>query len=231
MEDSSEYDHHHHYHSDEKRFGEEIRDRALSTGKRLRESVVVIEEQRRGGNGTESGTGWHIGDGYFVTNGHVVRGLEGIQLRTLDDRTVAATVVDSSMQPDVAVLETDATSVPAVSVGDESTVEPEQPVLQVGHPALVGHWVISLGRFVEAGPIGVLTDVPSKQGNSGSPLATLEGDVIGLTTGGISRDRSQGGSDDPEPDDDTVHEDLTGYTYSHHAPVSTVESKFGEWTS
>lgn len=229
--DGSEYDHHHHYHSDERRFTDEVRDRALSTGKRLRESVAVLEGHRQGGNGTGSGTGWHIGDGYFVTNGHVVRQLDGIELHTLDDRTVTATVVDSSMHPDIAVLETDAPSVPAVSTGDESTVEPEQPVLHVGHPSLVGNWVISIGRFVETSPIGVLTDVPSKRGFSGAPLTTLEGDVIGLTTGGIPRDRSGSESDDPEPDEDTVHEDLTGYTYSHHVPVSTVESKFEEWTS
>lgn len=229
--DSSEYDHHHHYHSGEKRFADAVRDQALSTGKRLRESVVVLEGQRQGGRGTGGGTGWHIGDGYFVTNGHVVRQLDGIELHTLDDSTVTATVVDSSMQPDIAVLETDAPSVPAVSIGDESSIEPEQPVLHVGHPSLVGNWVISIGRFIETSPMGVLTDVPSKRGYSGAPLATLEGKVIGLTTGGIPRDRSGGRSDDPEPDEDTVHEDLTGYTYSHHVPISTVESRFEEWTS
>ncbi|MDS0475032.1 trypsin-like peptidase domain-containing protein [Natrinema sp. 1APR25-10V2] len=229
-ENESSDEHHHHYHSGESRFTDEERSRALTTGKRLRESVAVLSGQRRGGNGTAGGTAWHIGDGYFVTNGHVVRHLDGIELHTLDDRTVAADVVESAMDPDVAVLETDAPSVPAVTTGDESTLESEQLVLHVGHPSLVGEWVISMGRFVENSPFGVLTDVPSKRGYSGAPLATLEGDVVGLTTGSIPRDRSGSPSDDPEPDGDTVHENLSGHTYAHHVPISTVESRLDEWT-
>lgn len=229
-EGDTEYEHHHHYHAGEERFTDDERERALSTGKRLRESVVVLSGGRQGGRGTGGGTGWHIGDGYFVTNGHVVRQLDGIELHTLDDRTVSAELVDSSMDPDVAVLRTDATSVPAVSVGDESIVEPDRPVLHVGHPSLIGEWVISMGRFEEATRLGLLTDVPAKRGYSGAPLTTLEGDVIGLTTGGVPRDRFDGDPRDPEPDDDTVHEDLSGYTYSHHVPISTVESGFDEWT-
>ncbi|WP_408958044.1 trypsin-like peptidase domain-containing protein [Natrinema sp. 74] len=223
-------EHHHHYHSAESRFTDEERSRALTTGKRVRESVAVLSGQRRGGNGTGGGTAWHIGDGYFVTNGHVVRQVTDIDLHTLDDRTVAADVVENSMDPDVAVLRTDAPSVPAVTTGDESSLESEQPVLHVGHPALVGEWVISMGRFVENGPFGVLTDVPSKRGYSGSPLATLEGDVVGLTTGAVPRDRTGSPSDDPEPDGDTVHEELSGYTYAHHVPISTVEDRLDEWT-
>lgn len=215
------------YSPEDSQFTDEERERALSTGTRLRESVSVV---RGGGDrgGSTGGTAWHIGDGYFVTNGHVADPMNHIELYTLDGQTHTAELIDSSLDPDVAVLETDATSVPSVSVGDESALEAEQPVLHVGHPIFVGNWVISLGRFVRSDHFGVMTNVPSKQGYSGAPLATLEGDIVGLTTGAVPRNTDD--SNDPEPDEDVVREDLTGHTYAHHVPVSVVDSRFDEWT-
>lgn len=67
--------------------------------------------------------------------------------------------------------------------------------MQVEHPYSVGNWVVSLGRYIKNSfDDTVLTPVPAASGNSGDPLVNLDGDVVGITSGGIAADGGSVGS-------------------------------------
>ena len=132
------------------------------------------------------------------------------------------------MAPDIALLKTDMTGLPVLSPGSTSALETGDPMVIVRHPARVGEWVISLGTFQEYRKHidWLLTDAPTNQGNSGSPLVTLEGMVVGCvsgtTTGGsrpteISRS-TEVFEEFPEPDE------LVTAT-----SIETVQSSVDDW--
>lgn len=221
-------------------FEDDVIERARSTGETLEASVVYLRKELE--NGTSTGTGWFIDERTIVTNGHVVT-KEMYGEETYDRMTAFTSEGESfAVEPvahkhgtvddyhvDMAVLRSDETGTP-VTVGDERTLEAEQRLVQNGHPADVGNWVTSLGRFrrIEP-PWGVTSTVPTRSGNSGSPVATLDGEVVGLTSSTFTL-----GSDDsrpgeaPEPADDTVYtsegydEAVTEVTA--HTPISTVRT-------
>jgi len=162
-------------------FGEDVRDRASSVGVTARESVVVLTSGRSGG------TGWVVGDGEIVTNAHVVQGSQQQSVETFDGRTGTAELVGThdSLDPDVALLETDL-SVPPLPLGSVDSLSRGDPLVTVGHPGMVGDWVISLGRHLDHDEVidWLLSTVPTQRGNSGGPLLTLSGDVVGVVSGG-----------------------------------------------
>ena len=205
-------------------FSQSVRDRALSVGTAVRDAVVVVNGDEGGG-----GTGWFHESGHVITNSHVVDGQAPLTAWTLGGESFEPTVAGASdymnsPYDDVAVLETDFSPPDTLSLGDSGSLEGDQPVVQVGHPGFVGNWVLSLGRFVKMGfGASVLTTVPSQSGNSGSPLVTLSGDVVGITTGSVARGRSGGGGEAPEPVAPTVNEEFPESTYATHDPASVVE--------
>ncbi|MEZ3162961.1 serine protease [Halorubrum sp. RMP-47] len=196
-------------------------DRARSVGEDARAAVAVI----RGNNG-QGGTAWFLDDGRLITNSHVVAGSDSFEAWPMEGEKFEPELVGTSdhmNQPyhDVAVLETDFSPANRLSLGESDSVDEGQPLVQVGHPFAIGNWVVSIGRYVEPG-FGetLLTSVPSLSGNSGGPLLTLDGSVVGITTGGTPRD--QLGSTRPEPVDLTVHEEFTDYEWTTHDRTSVI---------
>lgn len=157
---------------------------------RLRASVVGIVDQsrRRGGHG--AGMAWGDGD-LFVTSAHVVSGKKAVVI-TPDGRAIDGVVVARDATRDLAVLHAPTASVPTVRVRDPYTVRAGSLVLAVGHPFGVRE-AVSVGVFqaVRALPEGyglngkasgpwVQADVRLAPGNSGGPIADVEGNVIGV---------------------------------------------------
>ncbi|EJN60397.1 S1 family peptidase [Halogranum rubrum] len=213
-------------------FPEDVRERAREVGLATRDAVVYLE--LRAGNRYSVGTGWILDDTHIVTNGHVVAQGGEVTCYTADGDTLDVELVEASQRPDVALLRT-TDDVPAtLSTGSAEDLERNQPLVQVGHPGSVGNWVISLGTFT--GRTGVLgtgdtlkTSVPSAQGSSGSPLVTLDGDVVGLTYAStIERGRFPGSA--PEPTDDRVRESFRTNSAALHVPIERVESLVAEWS-
>lgn len=205
-----------------------VRERARTVGETTRNAVVVLQSDES----LRSGTGWFSENGYVVTNRHVVDRLGDVTCRTLggtqfDAPAVSWEVADASA-PDVAVLDP-AIDPPAVlSSGSSRRVEPGQPVVQVGH-TYVGYWVISLGRIVARrdrarGPV-LLTEIPMMRGNSGSPLVTLAGDVIGLTIG-VEPQPGRPPVQSPTPGPPTVFERYPRQAaqFGVHIPIETVNA-------
>ena len=214
-------------------FDAETRRRAREVGLATREGVVYL--QLRSARGFYVGTGWVLDDSHVVTNAHVVERGDGITCYTLGGDELPVERVGTSRRPDVALLRTDGDLPAALPTGSAADVERGQPLVQVGHPGSVGNWVVSLGRF--SGRTGVFgsgdtlrSTVPTAQGNSGSPLVTLDGDVVGTTFASTTRTSRLPGAA-PEPSDPAVRESFSPESTALHVAVGRVESLVEEWTA
>lgn len=220
---------------DDPDYPQDVRERAREVGERARESVVVAEADRPGPAAT-TGAAWFVEPDSLATTAHGVAGSETVTAWTLDGDSMEASVSGRTegtdfRGDDVAILGTDREMAP-LETGDSGSLEGGQPLVQVGHPYAVGNWIVSLGRFV--GSHGrtdrLLSTLPTMQGNSGSPVLTLDGECVAMTTGSVPRDqqlRRVGEAPDPAPPH--VHEAYDDATYGFHHAVETVEEYVAEW--
>lgn len=213
---------------------DEAVERAAEVGQRVRESVVYLQTDL-GRGAHASGTGFVYRDGdHVVTNAHNVRESGTFDLWTVDGERFDAEVVDhvEDRQPDVALVRAEGLDREPLAGGSADDLEAGQPLLQVGHPAIMGNWVITAGPMAEPRRFDprLRTHVPGMQGNSGSPLLTLEGDVVGLTYG--STPPGNRGPDDPPagPPSDEAHTRLVGRMVSLHETIEDVDERYEAWT-
>ncbi len=141
------------------------------------------------------GSGFIIdGNGTIVTNNHVVKDARSLSV-TLDDGTVLpAKVIGTDPGTDLAVLRVDAGhKLPFIQLGDSNDVKPGQWVVAMGNPFGLGGSVTAGivsadGRDIGSGPYDsfIQVDAPINQGNSGGPLFTQDGKVVGVNTAILS---------------------------------------------
>jgi serine protease Do len=133
-------------------------------------------------------------NGTIVTNNHVVKDAKSVSV-TLDDGTsLPAKVVGTDPRTDIAVLKVDAhKQLPYIQLGNSETVKPGQWVVAMGNPFGLGGTVTAgivsaQGRDIGDGPYDqfIQIDAPINQGNSGGPLFTQDGKVIGMNTAILS---------------------------------------------
>ncbi len=163
-------------------YSKDIVEKARKVGVEARKSVIYLTTQI-GPGGSGNGTGWFIKKGLLITNGHVVENVSSIKGITIDGDTFTAQVINSSLVPDIAVLKTDYTKAPPLVVGSSAKLKKGDPLVQVGHPGGIGNWVITLGEFVKKQEEDIYGNVPGVSGVSGSPILTIDGKVVGLTSG------------------------------------------------
>jgi len=147
---------------------------------RLRAVTVQVVT---GGTSAGSGVIWHE-DGLVITNAHVATRPDPL-VRLADGRTLAARVFLRDPQLDLAALDVGVRGLPVVKIGDERTLRPGELVVAMGHPLGVTG-ALAMG-IVHAGPTRgwrgtqwIRADIRLAPGNSGGPLADVQGRVVGL---------------------------------------------------
>ncbi|MFT9424518.1 MAG: Do family serine endopeptidase [Acetobacter syzygii] len=147
------------------------------------------------------GSGFVISaDGYVVTNNHVVKGATKVTVTLDDGTTLPAKVVGRDGKTDLALLKVTPTQkLPFIELGESDDVQPGEWVIAVGNPYGLGGTVTAgivsaRGRDINEGPYDnfIQVDAPINRGNSGGPLFTQDGKVVGVNTAILSP--SGGGS-------------------------------------
>ena len=139
-----------------------------------------------------AGSGFFIsGDGYVVTNNHVIEGADDITVKLTNDKELKATIVGRDVATDLAVLKVEGTDFPFVR-------------FELEHKPRVGDWVIAMGNpfnFNNTATAGIVSaygrdlkdsatdyvdylqiDAAINRGNSGGPTFDLYGRVVGINT-------------------------------------------------
>ncbi|WP_213959560.1 MULTISPECIES: DegQ family serine endoprotease [unclassified Variovorax] len=149
------------------------------------------EEERERPRGV--GSGFILtGDGYVMTNAHVVEDASEVLVTLTDKREFKARIVGADKRTDVAVVKIEATGLPAVKIGDISRLRVGEWVMAIGSP-------FGLENTVTAGIVSakqrdtgdylpfIQTDVAINPGNSGGPLINMRGEVVGINSQIYSR--------------------------------------------
>ena len=141
-----------------------------------------------------SGSGVFItGNGYVLTNNHVVEGAANFQVILADGSTQPAVLVGGDAYSDLAVLKVDAPAPAVAAFGNSDMLDSGETVIAIGSPlgdfknSVTVGVVSATGRSIDTGE-GYLvedliqTDAAINNGNSGGPLVSLAGEVIGINT-------------------------------------------------
>jgi serine protease Do len=144
-------------------------------------------------------------DGYIITNNHVVRGAERIDVELSDGRLFPAELVGRDPTTDIAVLKLDVEGLPHVTLGDPDAAQVGEFVMAIGNPGTAmgsdlpftvttgilsakgrNLQIIAQAAGEEAAAYAIedfiQTDAVINPGNSGGPLVDYRGEVIGVNT-------------------------------------------------
>jgi serine protease Do len=179
-------------------------DTFAQVAEKIAPSVVQIDVATRASAGalvTESGeslphrrgTGSGIvfaASGAILTNDHVIEHAEAVTVRFQDGRSLPATIAGRDPEADLAVLRVDARDLTPVVFADSDSAKVGEWVVAIGSPYGLGHSVTA-GVLSAKGRGGLgatavedflQTDASIHPGNSGGPLVTLDGRVVGINT-------------------------------------------------
>jgi len=143
------------------------------------------------------------GDGYIVTNNHVVSKATEIEVLLSDSRNFKGKVVGADPQTDIAVVKISASNLPVVPFGDSGQMKVGDTVMAFGNPfgqyfTVTRGSVSALGRSLSDPRSDkfedfIQTDAAINPGNSGGALVNVRGQVIGINTAIIPGSGGPGG--------------------------------------
>ncbi len=131
--------------------------------------------------------------GYIVTNNHVVKGADKIEVTLFDNRSYPATLIGTDPSTDLGLLRIEADNLPTVAFANSDEAQVGQWVLAVGNPfnlasTATAGIVSAIGRDLEiikdemAIESFIQTDAAVNPGNSGGALVNLQGKLMGINT-------------------------------------------------
>lgn len=163
---------------------------------RVGPAVLRIEARRgRGPGGAVPGGGSGVAispDGLVLTNAHVVEGATELRIHQADGIETGAAILGRDEDTDLALLRTHAGALPHARLGSSRALRQGQLVVALGNP-LGFEWTVTagvvsaLGRSLRAANGRLIedviqTDAALNPGNSGGPLVSAAGEVVGIAT-------------------------------------------------
>lgn len=144
--------------------------------------------------GSALGSGFIIrADGLIVTNRHVIEGARTVRVKLADGREFHAQVIGTDATTDIALLRVSAGSLPVLRLESSDKISVGDPVIAIGNPFGLGQTVTAgilsaRARSLEVDPyIDFLqTDAAINFGNSGGPLLSTDGAVVGVASSILS---------------------------------------------
>ena len=160
---------------------------------RVGPAVVHITAFAKDGRPAGQGSGViFTPDGYVLTNSHVVGNAGRLHASLTDGQSFEATLIGDDPATDIAVVRLSGTGLPHAELGVSATLKVGQLVVAIGNPlgftcTVTAGIVSALGRTLRTRAGGLLdsviqTDAPLNPGNSGGPLVSGAGRVVGINT-------------------------------------------------
>lgn len=162
----------------------------------VKNAVVKIDVFKSSGGKLKragSGSGFIFSsDGLIFTNSHVVLGAEKIMVSLLNENEIEATLIGQDTDTDLAILKIYAQGYSTARLGNSADLQIGQLLIAIGNPLGYQHTVTTgvvsaLGRTLRS-QSGMLvdnviqSDAALNPGNSGGPMITTSGEVVGVNT-------------------------------------------------
>ena len=193
-------------------------------------SVVNIEAK---GSGKGSGVIFSE-DGYVVTNDHVIRGANSIEVHLSDKRSLKAKLVGTDPRSDIAVIKVEGDNLQVAEFANSSEVKVGDGAVAIGNPKGIENSatkgiISNLNIDVDTGIVVrrcLQTDAPVNPGNSGGALVNMWGKVIGINDMG-RRDAESMNYAIPSDDAKKIAQQLidNGYVSYPYLGVAAVNKK------